>query len=73
MLTSLGETGPVFLNGGSAMRYSHLKNANVDVSQLAVGTWAMGGDSFGDNDDIASSMRAIRTMLEWGGIGRAHV
>ena len=66
MLTSLGETGPVFLNGGSAMRYSHLKNANVDVSQLAVGTWAMGGDSFGDNDDIASSLRAIRTMLEWG-------
>ena len=48
------------------MRYSHLKNADVDVSQIAVGTWAMGGDSFDDNDDIPSSMRAIQTMLEQG-------
>lgn len=28
------------------MRYTHLKNSDVDVSQLAVGTWAIGGDSF---------------------------
>lgn len=33
------------------MRYTHLKNSDVDVSQLAVGTWAIGGDSFGENDD----------------------
>ena len=48
------------------MRYSHLENADVDVSQIAVGTWAMGGDSFGDNNDISSSVRAIQTMLERG-------
>ena len=24
------------------MRYKHFKNANVDVSELAVGTWAIG-------------------------------
>ena len=47
------------------MRYTHLKNSDVDVSQLAVGTWAIGGDSFGENDD-AASMSAIRTMLDHG-------
>ncbi len=48
------------------MRYTHLKNADVKVSQLAVGTWAIGGDSFGDNDDVAGSEDAIRAMLENG-------
>lgn len=48
------------------MRYTHLKNSDVDVSQLAVGTWAIGGDSFGENDGDAASMSAIRTMLEHG-------
>ena len=48
------------------MRYSHLKKANIDVSQLAVGTWALGGDSFGENSNIESCMSAIRTMLEHG-------
>ena len=48
------------------MRYTHLKNSDVDVSQLAVGTWAIGGDSFGENDSDEASMSAIRTMLEHG-------
>lgn len=47
------------------MRYTHLKNADVDVSQLAVGTWAIGGDSWGDADP-SEAEAAIRTMLENG-------
>ncbi|WP_343209416.1 aldo/keto reductase [Anaerolentibacter hominis] len=47
------------------MRYKHLKNANVDVSALAVGTWAIGGESYGAvnrNDSI----EAIRKMVDCG-------
>ena len=47
------------------MRYKHFKNADVDVSKLAVGTWAIGGLNYGavnENDSIA----AIRTMLDGG-------
>ncbi|WP_343209413.1 aldo/keto reductase [Anaerolentibacter hominis] len=47
------------------MRYKHLTNANVDVSALAVGTWAIGGDSYGavNHDD---SVAAIRKMVDCG-------
>lgn len=48
------------------MRYSHLSKANMDVSHLAVGTWGVGGDSFGDTDDFKACERAIRAMLERG-------
>ena len=47
------------------MRYTQLKNAGDKVSQLAVGTWAIGGDAFGDTD-FAAAEEAIRTMLEHG-------
>ena len=47
------------------MRYTTLKNAGNKVSQLAVGTWAIGGDSFGDADP-RDAEDAIRTMLEHG-------
>ena len=29
------------------MRYKHFKNAGVSVSALAVGTWAIGGQNYG--------------------------
>ena len=29
------------------MRYKHFKNADVSVSALAVGTWAIGGQNYG--------------------------
>ena len=47
------------------MRYKHYKNANVDVSELAVGTWAIGGMNYGpvNRED---SIKAIRRMLEGG-------
>ena len=32
------------------MRYKHFQNAGVDVSELAVGTWAIGGDNYGPVD-----------------------
>lgn len=47
------------------MRYTHLKNADVDVSQIAVGTWALGGSGFGAVDR-AESIKAIRRMIENG-------
>lgn len=47
------------------MRYKHFKNADVDVSELAVGTWAIGGDNYGPVDREAS-IQAIRTMIDNG-------
>ena len=49
----------------SKMKYKMLHNAGVEVSQLAVGTWAIGGANYGPvNDD--DSVAAIRKMLELG-------
>lgn len=47
------------------MRYKKFKNAGVEVSALAVGTWAIGGQNYGavDRND---SIKAIRTMLDQG-------
>ena len=47
------------------MRFHHFQNANVDVSSLAVGTWAIGGKNYGDitRED---SIKAIRAMLDGG-------
>lgn len=47
------------------MRYKHLKKANIDISELAVGTWAIGGDTWGDIDD-KDSVEAIRAMIDHG-------
>lgn len=47
------------------MRYKHFSNAGVDVSVLAVGTWAIGGVNYGPVDREAS-IQAIRTMLHHG-------
>jgi aryl-alcohol dehydrogenase-like predicted oxidoreductase len=47
------------------MRYNHFKNADIDVSALAVGTWAIGGDNYGPVDHT-EAIGAIRTMLEEG-------
>lgn len=47
------------------MRYKHFTNADVDVSELAVGTWAIGGDNYGPVDESAS-IDAIRRMIDNG-------
>lgn len=47
------------------MRYKHFQNANVDVSELAVGTWAIGGGNYG-SVDREESIRAIRKMIDSG-------
>lgn len=47
------------------MRYKHFGNADVDVSELAVGTWAIGGDNYGPVDKEAS-VHAIRRMIDNG-------
>ncbi len=39
------------------MRYKHFTNANVDVSALAVGTWAIGGQNYGAVDRSDSIKR----------------
>lgn len=47
------------------MKYKHLANANVDVSCLAAGTWAIGGQNFGVvNRD--QSIETIRTLIDNG-------
>ena len=47
------------------MRYKHFKNAGVDLSKLAVGTWAIGGARYGKVDE-KDSIEAIRAMLDGG-------
>ena len=47
------------------MKYKHLNKANVDISYLTVGTWAIGGDNYGavNRED---SIKAIRAMIDNG-------
>ena len=47
------------------MRYKHFENAGVDVSALAVGTWAIGGARYGEVND-ADSIDAIHAMIDGG-------
>ncbi len=47
------------------MRYKHFKNADVDVSALAVGTWAIGGAGYGEVND-KDSIDAIHAMFDGG-------
>ena len=47
------------------MRYKHFRNANVDVSALAVGTWAIGGSGYGEVNE-KDSIAAIRAMFDGG-------
>ncbi len=47
------------------MRYKHFKNADVDVSSLAIGTWAIGGARYGDVNE-KDSIDSIHTMIDNG-------
>ncbi len=47
------------------MRYKYLPNADVAVSALAVGTWAIGGARYGEVNE-QDSIRAIHTMIDKG-------
>ena len=47
------------------MRYKHLANANVDVSELALGTWALGGERYGAVD-YNEAIKAVHAMIDGG-------
>ena len=47
------------------MRYKHLEKANIDVSALAVGTWAIGAAGYGEVNE-KDSIDAIRAMIDGG-------
>ena len=47
------------------MRYKHVGNAGIDISALAVGTWAIGGQQWGDVNE-KDSIEAIRAMIDGG-------
>lgn len=47
------------------MRYKKFKNANVDISELAIGTWAIGGEQWGTVEK-KDSIEAILKMIENG-------
>ena len=47
------------------MRYKHVKNEVIDLSALAVGTWAIGGQKWGDVNE-KDSIKAIRAMIDEG-------
>ena len=48
------------------MRYKHFKNANVDVSELAVGTWAIGESGRYGNVNRNDAIEAIQVALDGG-------
>ena len=45
------------------MRYKQLGDSNLKVSEITVGTWAIGGQGWGDVDK-ESSIAAIREMID---------
>lgn len=47
------------------MRYKKFKNAGVDVAALAIGTWAIGGQGWGEVNEV-DSIKAIHEMIERG-------
>ena len=47
------------------MRFKHLKNADVDVSVIGVGTWSIGAGTYGEVED-QQSIAAIRAMIDNG-------
>ena len=47
------------------MRYKKLQRANVEVSEIGVGTWAMGGQHFGPANR-QESIKAIHKMVDMG-------
>jgi len=47
------------------MRFKQVKNANVSISEMSVGTWAIGGQMWGEVND-QDSIAAIRTMIDQG-------
>lgn len=47
------------------MRYKHIKNAGIDISALSVGTWAIGGQQWGEVNET-DSIAAIRAMIDGG-------
>jgi aryl-alcohol dehydrogenase-like predicted oxidoreductase len=49
----------------NSMRYKHVGNAGIDISALAVGTWAIGGQQWGDVNE-KDSIDAIRAMIDGG-------
>lgn len=47
------------------MRYKKLGSSGMEISALAVGTWAIGGANYGAVNE-ADSIQAIRTMIDHG-------
>ena len=51
------------------MRYKHVGNAGIDISALAVGTWAIGGEESGTTSNcrkLGFDIDAIRAMIDGG-------
>ena len=46
------------------MRMTHFKNANVDVSQLAVGTWGLDSLRWNGAMSEEEAIAAIRAMIQ---------
>lgn len=47
------------------MRYKRFENAGVEVSEMSVGTWALGGVNYGEIDQ-KQAVEAIHTMVDCG-------
>lgn len=47
------------------MKYIHLQKADIDISCIASGTWAIGGQNYGEVNR-ESSIQTLRTMIDYG-------
>ena len=47
------------------MKYKKLGNSSFEVSVIGQGTWAMGGDTFGDVD-VGEAIRTIHAGMDMG-------
>lgn len=48
------------------MRYKHYKNANVDISELALGTWGLDDTRWNGHADFSEALKAMKMMIESG-------
>ena len=48
------------------MRYKHFKNADIDVSELAIGTWGLDSNRWSTTSNREEAIEAIRMMVDHG-------
>lgn len=48
------------------MRYKHYKNANVDVSEFALGTWGLDDSRWSGHGGVSEALEAMKALIDQG-------